>query len=49
MIKKNKLYDSKYIIILHREKKNREKLEDFINIILTKEYGRSKIVFGLFN
>ena len=48
-IKKNKIYEAKYIIILHREKKNREKLEDFINIILTKEYGRSKIIFGLFN
>lgn len=48
-IKRKKMYQKKHLVILHREKKTTDKFEDFLNIILTKHYGRSKIIFGLFN
>ena len=47
-IKKNKMYKKKNIIILHREKKTQELYDNYINIIIIKEYGRSKIIFGFF-
>lgn len=48
-IKRKKIFQRKHIVIIHREKKTTDKFEDFINIILTKTYGRSKIIFGLFS
>ena len=48
-IKKNNMYETKHIVILHRERETFDNLKDFIDIIITKQYGRSKIVFGLFN
>ena len=49
LIKEKKIYKTKHIIIIHREKKCQERLDRLINIILTKEYGRSKITFGVIN
>jgi len=49
LIKKNKIYKGNHIVIVHRERKTDDNLEDFFDIILTKQYGRSKIIFGVFN
>ena len=48
-IKKSRIYKNKHIIIIHREKGSDDLLEDFMNILITKQYGRSKIIFGIFN
>tara|TARA_A100001015_G_scaffold272629_1_gene327382 strand:- start:2055 stop:2615 length:561 start_codon:yes stop_codon:yes gene_type:complete len=48
-IKKNKMYENKHIIIIHREKKSLDKLDSYINILISRNYGRSKIIFGEFN
>ena len=47
LIKKKKLYRNNHIIIIHRQKNSNDDLE-FIKILFTKNYGRSKIVFGIF-
>ena len=48
-IKRRKIFQKKHIVIIHREKKTTDKFEEFLNIIFTKCYGRSKIIFGCFN
>jgi 16S rRNA (guanine966-N2)-methyltransferase len=47
-IKENKLYNRNHLIIIHREKKTIDEIEDFMKIIIVKKYGRSKIIFGSF-
>tara|TARA_B100001559_G_C16218201_1_gene492128 strand:+ start:91 stop:651 length:561 start_codon:yes stop_codon:yes gene_type:complete len=49
LIKKYKIFKKKHIIIIHREKKSKDAINDFLKIIDTKQYGRSKIIFGIFN
>jgi 16S rRNA (guanine966-N2)-methyltransferase len=49
LIKTAKIYNIKHVVIIHREKKAQDKLDSFIDIIFTKQYGRSKIIFGVFN
>ena len=39
----------KHVVIIHREKKNLDNFDNIINVLLVKKYGRSKIIFGLFN
>lgn len=48
LIKKKKLYRNNHIIVIHRQKNSNDDLK-FIKILLTKNYGRSKIIFGVFN
>jgi len=48
-IKKNKLYKKKHIVIIHREKNATDNLDGLVNTFITKRYGRSKIIFGVFN
>ena len=43
-----KMYNKNHLIIIHRERGNLEKIDNFLNIKLIKEYGRSKIIFGVF-
>ena len=38
----------KHVVIIHREK-NLDNFDNIINVLLVKKYGRSKIIFGLFN
>ena len=47
LIKEKKLYTNDHIIIIHRQKNSNDDLK-FIKILLTKNYGRSKIIFGIF-
>ncbi len=48
IIKKKNLFHKNHIIVIHRENKSKDKLDSHINIIQTKKYGRSKIIFGTF-
>ena len=45
-IKKASICQKKHLIVVHREDNSKEDLNNIINIILTKKYGRSKIIFG---
>ena len=47
-IKKNKIFSKDHIVIIHREKKSYDNFKDFINTVIIKQYGRSKIIFGKF-
>ena len=49
IIKTNKMFQNRHIVILHREKKTLDELEKFIKILAIKQYGRSKIIFGVFS
>ena len=48
LIKKNKIFEKNHIVIIHRERKTIDNFGNFLEIIETKNYGRSKILFGLF-
>ena len=48
LIKKNKIFEKKHIVIIHRERETIDNFENFLQIIETKNYGRSKVLFGLF-
>lgn len=48
LIKKNNMFKKNHIIIIHRETESRDELEDLINILIVKNYRRSKIIFGTF-
>ena len=48
IIKKNMIYEKDHTFIIHREVKTHDELENFLNIIEVKQYGRSKIIFGEF-
>ena len=49
IIKKNKIFNKNHIVAIHREAKSKDELNDIIKIIQIKKYGRSKIIFGIFN
>ena len=48
-LKKNKMYNNQHLIVIHREKNTLDPFEEYFNIKLSKIYGRSKIIFGIFN
>jgi 16S rRNA (guanine966-N2)-methyltransferase len=48
LIYNNNLLKKKGIIILHRNKKNKEKIPDFLKLVEERNYGISKIIFGRF-
>ncbi len=47
LIKNLKLFKKEHLIIIHRERKNQENLENLMKIQLVKNYGRSKVIFGV--
>mgnify|MGYP006111094689 CR=1 FL=1 len=47
-IKNSTIYKKKHLIIIHREIRSQDKLGEIINILLIKNYGRSKVIFGTF-
>ncbi len=49
LIKKSKIYENKHIIIIHRERNSSDILDNSIRTLITKYYGRSKLIFGIFN
>jgi 16S rRNA (guanine966-N2)-methyltransferase len=48
IIKNSKIYKKKHLIIIHREKKSKDNFSGIINILLTRTYNRSKIIFATF-
>ncbi len=48
IIKQKKIFKKKHITIIHRENNSNDEFNDLLEIIETKKYGRSKIIFGLF-
>lgn len=48
MIKINKMFNKRHLVIIHREKKSKDNFKEILQPILIKEYGRSKIIFGIF-
>ena len=48
LIKKTKIYSSNHIVIIHREKKTNDDFQGILRPMITKNYGRSKIIFGKF-
>ena len=42
-------FNKKHIVVLHRENKENENLSRFLDVLMIKQYGRSKIIFGAFN
>ncbi len=49
LIKERKNFELKHLIIIHRERKSKDIFNNCLKILMTKEYGRSKIFFGTFN
>jgi len=49
IIKKKKFFEPNHIIIIHRERGTEDNFNNLIEIIDTKEYRRSKIIFGFFD
>jgi len=49
IIKNLNIYSKHHLIIIHREKKSKDDISGILNILTTKTYGRSKIIFGNFN
>jgi len=47
-IKNSTIYTKSHLIIIHREKKTLDGLEGIMNILLSRSYGRSKIILGSF-
>ena len=48
LIKRNRLFKKNHIVIIHRDVKSNDNLEDLIKVTVVKKYGRSKVFFGLF-
>ena len=46
-IKKLKIFNKTNLIIIHRDAKKAENFDGMLKVIITKKYGRSKIIFGM--
>ena len=49
IIKNSNICKNDHLIIIHRDAKSKDDLSGIINIVVTKIYGRSKVIFGNFN
>ena len=47
-LKNKKIYNKNHLIIIHREKNSKDDFEGILKILNEKVYGRSKIIFALF-
>ena len=48
LIKNTNVYSKNHLIIIHRESKIEDPLINDLDILITKKYGRSKIIFATF-
>ena len=48
LMKNKKIYTLKHVIIIHRESRTNDQLDECFSTLFTKKYGRSKIIFGMF-
>ena len=49
IIKESEIYNKNHLIIIHRKEKSKDDLGKIVNVLLTRNYGRSKVIFGRFN
>tara|TARA_B100001057_G_C22750232_1_gene911483 strand:+ start:620 stop:1180 length:561 start_codon:yes stop_codon:yes gene_type:complete len=49
LIKNKKIFEKNHIVIIHRERKAKDNFKNILDVIEIKQYGRSKIFFGVFN
>ena len=49
LIQKKRVFKKNHVIIIHREKKTIDDFKNLLKIIEIKKYGRSKVIFGIFN
>ena len=47
-LKEKKIYKTKHLVIVHREKKSKDSFDDILKPLIIREYGRSKIIFAKF-
>ncbi len=47
-LKKNQIYNRKHIFIIHRERNSDDEIDKNFIVLFSKQYGRSKIIFGRF-
>ena len=48
LLKNRKIYKTNHIIIIHRDVKSKDNLDEYIDTVISRKYGRSKIIFGTF-
>ena len=48
-IKNNQILDGNHVAIIHRERKRIDNFDNLFTVFKEKIYGRSKILFGIFN
>ena len=48
ILKEKKIFKNEHLIIIHRERKTIDNFDDIFQLLLSREYGRSKILFGNF-
>ena len=48
LIRSYKIFSKNHVVIIHREIKSNDALSNILEITQTKNYGRSKILFGFF-
>ena len=48
-ISQKKIYKKDHLVIIHRELNANDEFDEFLDVLLFREYGRSKIFFGTFN
>ncbi len=49
IIKNSNIYSKDHLVVIHRDKGSKDNFSEILNVLLTKTYGRSKIIFGNFN
>ena len=49
LIRQRKIYKTEHLIVIHREIGSFDQLELILNILTTKKYGRSKVIFAKFS
>ena len=48
LIRQRKIFNKNHVLIIHRERKSNDNINEIINTIIVKTYGRSRIVFAKF-
>ena len=48
LIRQSKIFNKNHVLIIHRERKSNDNINEIVNTIIVKTYGRSRIVFAKF-
>ena len=49
ILRDSKIFKKEHVVLIHREKSSQDSFEGILNSIFVKVYGRSKVIFGVFN